>query len=215
MSTQTTNLGLIKPDELDFYDVSVQNSNMDIIDDVLGKVDTDVVTEHIADVSNPHEVTKSQVGLGDVDNTSDANKPVSTAQQAAISAVQTNLNTHTSNKSNPHGVTASQVGLGNVPNVTTNAQTPTFTAATGNTPLTSGETLSTAFGKIARAIISLITHLADTTVHITSAERTKWNAKLDATATATNADKVDGYHVTVVTALPSSPDSSTIYFVKG
>lgn len=32
MSTQTTNLGLVKPDTNDFYDVAVQNSNMDKID---------------------------------------------------------------------------------------------------------------------------------------------------------------------------------------
>ncbi len=40
--------------------------------------------DHIADTDNPHGVTKSQIGLGSVDNTSDADKPVSTAQQAAI-----------------------------------------------------------------------------------------------------------------------------------
>lgn len=39
---------------------------------------------HIADKANPHEVTKTQVGLGNVDNTSDIDKPVSTAQRAAI-----------------------------------------------------------------------------------------------------------------------------------
>jgi len=39
---------------------------------------------HIANTSNPHSVTKTQVGLGNVDNTSDVNKPVSTAQAAAI-----------------------------------------------------------------------------------------------------------------------------------
>lgn len=39
---------------------------------------------HIANVSNPHNVTKAQVGLGNVDNTSDANKPVSIAQAAAL-----------------------------------------------------------------------------------------------------------------------------------
>ena len=35
---------------------------------------------------NPHSVTKSDVGLGNVDNTSDADKPVSTAQRAALDA---------------------------------------------------------------------------------------------------------------------------------
>ena len=43
---------------------------------------------HIADSNNPHSVTKAQVGLGNVDNTSDANKPVSTAQQAALDGKQ-------------------------------------------------------------------------------------------------------------------------------
>jgi len=41
---------------------------------------------HIASTSNPHSVTKTQVGLSNADNTSDANKPVSTAQQTAIDA---------------------------------------------------------------------------------------------------------------------------------
>lgn len=39
---------------------------------------------HANNKSNPHGVTAAQVGLGNVDNTSDANKPVSTAQAAAI-----------------------------------------------------------------------------------------------------------------------------------
>lgn len=46
------------------------------------------IDSHIANTSNPHSVTKSQVGLGNVDNTSDINKPVSTAQAAADTAVQ-------------------------------------------------------------------------------------------------------------------------------
>jgi hypothetical protein len=41
---------------------------------------------HAASTSNPHATTKTQVGLGNADNTSDANKPVSTAQQTALNA---------------------------------------------------------------------------------------------------------------------------------
>lgn len=41
---------------------------------------------HIADLGNPHGVTQAQVGLGNVDNTSDLDKPVSTATQAALDA---------------------------------------------------------------------------------------------------------------------------------
>lgn len=47
---------------------------------------TDVAanTTHRGQTNNPHTVTKSQVGLGNVDNTSDLDKPVSTAQQTAL-----------------------------------------------------------------------------------------------------------------------------------
>lgn len=41
---------------------------------------------HINNKSNPHEVTKDQVGLGNVDNTSDANKPISSATQNALNS---------------------------------------------------------------------------------------------------------------------------------
>ena len=39
---------------------------------------------HIEDLINPHQVTKGQIGLGNVDNTADADKPVSNSTQAAI-----------------------------------------------------------------------------------------------------------------------------------
>lgn len=42
------------------------------------------ITQHTSDTSNPHGVTKAQVGLGNVDNTSDVNKPISTATQNAL-----------------------------------------------------------------------------------------------------------------------------------
>ena len=77
------------------------------------------VDSHIGNKSNPHGVTKAQVGLGKVNNTSDADKPVSTAQATAIADAkaagtnaQTNLTTHMQNMSNPHGVTRDQLGLG-------------------------------------------------------------------------------------------------------
>lgn len=45
---------------------------------------TSDLNAHIADTENPHSVTKDQVGLGNVDNTSDANKPISSATQSAL-----------------------------------------------------------------------------------------------------------------------------------
>lgn len=49
-----------------------------------GKANAADLTSHTSNTSNPHAVTKAQVGLGNVDNTSDANKPVSTATQSAL-----------------------------------------------------------------------------------------------------------------------------------
>lgn len=72
------------------------------------------------------------------------------------------LNEHTKNTENPHKVTAQQVGLGNVPNVTTDNQTPTFTQSSTLSEINSGEKLSTLFGKIKKAIVDLISHLANT-----------------------------------------------------
>lgn len=45
---------------------------------------SDQISEHTGNTSNPHSVTKEQIGLGNVDNTSDADKPISTAMQAAL-----------------------------------------------------------------------------------------------------------------------------------
>ena len=52
---------------------------------------------------------KTDIGLGNVDNTSDANKPVSDATNTLVT-------NHTNRTDNPHTVTKSQVGLGNVDN---------------------------------------------------------------------------------------------------
>ena len=55
-------------------------------DGARGKTVETGLQTHKNDKDNPHEVTKAQVGLGKVDNTSDTEKPVSTAQAAAIAA---------------------------------------------------------------------------------------------------------------------------------
>lgn len=100
------------------------------IDEAVGNTDTNLtaletkVNQHIANKSNPHAVTKTQVGLGNVNNTSDADKPVSTAQATAIAnakaagtAAQTSINNHAGRKDNPHSVTRTQLGLATTDNV--------------------------------------------------------------------------------------------------
>lgn len=71
-------------------------------------------------------------------------------------------NAHYTNYSNPHRVSKEQLGLGNVPNVSTNEQRPTFSEASSNQNLASGETLSTSLGKIARGLKQLWAHIART-----------------------------------------------------
>lgn len=111
---------------------------------VVGQQDT--VTS-VAGKTGAITLAKSDVGLGNVDNTSDASKPVSTAQATAIAdakaagtTAQTNLSTHINNKSNPHDVTKSQVGLGNVDNTADANKSVAYAAKIGSstTPSTVG-----------------------------------------------------------------------------
>ena len=95
------------------------------------------LTAHIQNQNNPHNVTKQQVGLGNVTNVEQASKQdfqhhldnhnnphsvtkaqiglenVTNVEQAS----KQEFNAHTTNLNNPHNVTKSQVGLGNVDNV--------------------------------------------------------------------------------------------------
>ena len=77
---------------------------------------TEAIDNHIKDFNNPHKVTAEQIGLGNVDNTSDADKPISSAVQEALDAVNKEVSEHKADKNNPHEVTKAQVGLGNVDN---------------------------------------------------------------------------------------------------
>jgi hypothetical protein len=61
--------------------------------DLSSKGVKDSLDEHIADKANPHNVTKAQVGLGNVDNTADVDKPVSNAVSSAIITATTDMAT--------------------------------------------------------------------------------------------------------------------------
>ena len=76
------------------------------------------ISNHFSNTSNPHAVTKSQVGLSNVDNTSDISKPISSATQTALDdkANFSDLVQHMINNGNPHNVTKTQVGLSEVDN---------------------------------------------------------------------------------------------------
>lgn len=63
-------------------------SNQQDLQQILNsKINLSQLTAHTNNTNNPHSVTKAQVGLGDVDNTSDADKPISDAQKIAFDAL--------------------------------------------------------------------------------------------------------------------------------
>lgn len=88
-----------------------------------------VLEDHIAS-ANPHNVTKSQVGLGSVDDAAQLVKADNLSDIPDASAARGNLDVrstseitneiavHANNSANPHEVTKSQVGLANVNNYT-------------------------------------------------------------------------------------------------
>lgn len=82
------------------------------------KIIKESLDAHIGNKSNPHNVTKAQIDLGNVQNLAPADMPVSTAQAASIAdakaagtKAQTDLSTHANRKDNPHNVTRAQLGL--------------------------------------------------------------------------------------------------------
>ena len=86
------------------------------------------LSSHVDNKENPHEVTKDQVGLGNVDNTSDADKPVSTATQTALDekvSKTTKVNGHALDTDIT--ILKGDIGLGNVDN-TSDLDKPVSTA---------------------------------------------------------------------------------------
>lgn len=69
-------------------DAPFTQAQTDAINSGITKTIVDNTTAHIANKNNPHGVTKAQIGLENVDNTSDLNKPISTATQTALTHLQ-------------------------------------------------------------------------------------------------------------------------------
>lgn len=138
------------------------------------------LTIHESNYSNPHQVTATQVGLGNVQN-----YPLATTAQAQAGAVTTAYMTpaltaaaiaaqvgnafqaHISNYSNPHQVTAAQVGLGSVPNYPL-ATVPQAQAGTNNTALMTPYLTAAAIST--QALTPLNAHINNTSnPHLTTA----------------------------------------------
>lgn len=110
MSTKTTNLGLIKPDELDFYDVNVQNSNMDIIDVAISeKADRSEITNTYDDSALRTRVTTVETTLATKANKSE----LFSKKYSELTGTPTSLPANGGNASTVNGFTvASNVPSG-------------------------------------------------------------------------------------------------------
>lgn len=132
-------------------------------------------------------LTKASVGLANVDNTSDANKPVSTAQQTALN-LKANLASPTFTGT-VSGVTATMVGLGNVNN-TSDAAKPVSTAQQTALDLKANlasPTFTGTVGGITKAMVGLanVDNTSDANKPVSTAQQTALNLKLDATHAGT------------------------------
>ena len=135
-----------------------------------------------AKASSKPSYTKSEIGLGNVDNTSDSSKPVSTAQQDAINAAYANANKYTDKK------VADLIG--SAPE-TMDTLEEVAAAIQENKDVETA--LNEAIGKKANQT-ELDTHTGNSTIHITASERTNWNAAkthADSAHARTDATKVE------------------------
>lgn len=133
---------------------------------------------------------KASVGLGNVDNTSDASKPVSTAQQTAL-----NLKANAANPAftgTPTGITKAHVGLGSVDNTADSAKpvsTAQQAALDAKAPLASPAFTGTPTG-ITKAHVGLanVDNTSDANKPISTAVSTALAGKANTSHTHTSAD---------------------------
>lgn len=73
------------PDQHPIASITGLQDELDNINDSIKNIpDLEEIQNHISDFNNPHKVTKEQLGLENIDNTSDMDKPISRATQTAL-----------------------------------------------------------------------------------------------------------------------------------
>lgn len=157
---------------------------------------------HINNFDNPHKTTKSQIQLGNVDNTSDVDKPVSTAQQKAIDGAYANSNKYTDQKI---------ADLINGAPETMDTLKEVADAIEKNKSVV--EALDKSIGTKANQN-ELDAHTGNDTIHITSDERTKWNDANNKKHTHSNKSVLDGITSELVQKWTET-SSSSVTGIKG
>ena len=128
------------------------------------------INTHINNTDNPHNVTKAQVGLDQVNNTSDADKPVSTATQSALD-------------SKVDKIDGKQLSTNDYTTAEKNKVAESINESAANT------LINTAIGKLTKASVGLdnVDNTADANKEVLSATklktaRTLWGQSFDGTA---------------------------------
>jgi len=175
-----------------------------------------IAAEHVADheakKTNPHAVTKAQVGLGNVDNYLTATQAQATNGTAndkfmtplrtkeAINAIAGNLlQAHINNTSNPHSTTKAQVGLGNVDNYSTATAEQGISTTISDKFMTPQRTYQAIMSHAGNALNSHIGNLnnphqttaAQVGAYTTSQTDTLLSRKLGSAETAVNANRLE------------------------
>lgn len=172
-------------DQIPIYEEAEKLENIssgEKISTAFGKIKRAITSliAHINNFDNPHKLTKNQIELGNVNNTSDVDKPVSTAQQKAIDDAYANSNKYTDEKIADliDGAPETLDTLKEVADAIEKSKTVE-------------EALNSAIGKKANQT-ELDTHIGNDTIHITSDERTKWNDANDKKHEHDNKSVLDG-----------------------
>lgn len=127
----TKNLKLKQPEYLTAADIADINDNMSTIDTAFENLQN-ADTNHTSNFSNPHKVTKAQVGLGNVDNTADINKEVLSASKLT-NAVKINNTAFDGTKDIDISANPTRTPLTGSPDLNTILQQGEYYAPYGNT----------------------------------------------------------------------------------
>lgn len=154
-----------------------------------GKALESSLDAHILDKDNPHGTTKQQIGLSNVDNTSDRNKPVSTAQQAAIDLAYQNATGYADRvKSDimggiPESTLDTIVELGEALKDSEDALTTLIETVGTKAPQT-----------------ELDSHASNNVIHVTPANKSNWTDAYNKRHEHSNKTVLDGITTALITA---------------
>ncbi len=143
--------------------IQMDQSGMATVGDVLELENS--IRDHMGNGDNPHHTTKEQVGLGNADDTSDLDKPVSTAQQGAIDAAYQQAAGYTDTRIAQliNGAPSTLDTLGEIAKAMQENDTVV-------------DALEQAMGtKAGQAEVD--GHTGNSTIHITASERQSWNGR--------------------------------------